>query len=128
MLAWYAVSLLAVFLFVGNASVQASSSHSVIRHFVALKYKETVTKEQIEEIEHAFQDLKSKIPQVVSIEWGPNISPENRNKGYTDAFLVTFRTEKDRDAYLVQPEHLKFKEKASAVTADVLVMDFTNKQ
>jgi hypothetical protein len=126
MSAWLAVSLLAVFLFFGNASVQASSSHSVVRHFVAFKYKETTTKDQIHEIEEAFHSLKSKIPQIVSIEWGPNISPEQRNKGFTDAFLLTFRTEQDRDAYLVHPEHLKFKEKALPMVADALILDFSD--
>jgi hypothetical protein len=128
MLAGLAVSLLAVFVFVGNAPVQASSRHSLVRHFVALKYKETTTKDQIHEIEEAFQSLKSKIPQVVSIEWGTNISPEQRNKGFTDAFLLSFRTEQDRDAYLVHPEHLKFKEKALPLVADALILDFCDKR
>jgi len=127
MLTWLAVSLLAISVFAGNV-VQASSGHSLVRHFVALKFKETTSKEQIHEVEEAFQSLKSQIPQVVSIEWGPNISPEQRNKGFTDAFLVTFRTEKDRDAYLVHPAHLKFKEKALPLVADVLVLDFCDKQ
>jgi hypothetical protein len=73
---WLAVSLLAVFLAAGNTSIQASSGHPLLRHFVALKFKETTTKEQVHEIEEAFQSLKSKIPQVISIEWGTNISPE----------------------------------------------------
>jgi hypothetical protein len=125
---WLAVSLIAVFVFACNASVQASSRHALVRHFVAFKYKESTTKEQIHEIEEAFQSLQSKIPQLVSIEWGTNISPEQRNKGFTDAFLLTFRTEQDRDAYLVHPEHLKFKEKALPMVADAFILDFCDKR
>ena len=128
MSAWSAVSLLVVCVFACNASVQASSHHPLLRHFVALKFKETTTKEQIREIEEAFQSLKSKIPQIVSIEWGTNTSPEQRSKGFTDAFLITFRTEQDRDAYLVHPAHLKFKETSLPLVADVLVMDFCEKR
>jgi hypothetical protein len=125
MSAGLAISLLAASLFGGTAtSVQASSGHSEVRHFVALKFKDTTSKEQIHDIEEGFRSLKSKIPQVVSIEWGSNISPEQLNKGFTDGFLVTFRSEKDRDAYLVHPEHLKFKEKALPLVADVFVLDF----
>lgn len=126
-LVWLAFSLLALPIFAGNA-VQASSGHSLVRHFVALKFRESTSREQVQEIEEAFQSLQSKIPQVVSIEWGPNISPEQRNKGFTDGFLVTFRTEKDRDAYLIHPEHLKFKEKALPLVADVFVLDFCDKR
>jgi len=126
--AWLAALLLAIFLFAANPSVQASSGHPLLRHFVAFKYKETTSKEQIKEVEEAFQSLKSKIPQVVSIEWGPNASPEKLNKGFTDCFLVSFKTDKDRDAYLVHPEHLKFKEKAIPLVADALVLDFCEKR
>lgn len=107
---------------------RASSGHSLLRHFVAFKYKETATKQQIHEIEEALQSLKSKIPQVVSIEWGSNNSPEQVNKGFTDGFLITFRTKQDRDAYLVHPAHLKFKEKALPLIADVFVLDFCDKR
>jgi hypothetical protein len=71
--------------------------------------------------------LKKKIPQVASIEWGTNMSPEKLNHGFTHAFLVTFHDEKDRDAYLVHPQHLKFKEKALPLVAEVFVIDFWGK-
>jgi hypothetical protein len=125
--AWLIVSLLAVPVFAGNI-VQASSGQSLLRHFVAFKYKETATKQQIHEIEESLQSLKSKIPHVVSIEWGANISPEQLNKGFTDGFLITFRTKLDRDAYLVHPAHLKFKEQLSPLVADVFVLDFCDKR
>lgn len=125
-LVFIAISMLGAFVFIDGA-VQASARHCPVRHFVALKFKETTSKEQIHEIEEAFRSLKCKIAQVSSIEWGPNISPEQLNKGFTDGFLVTFRSDKDRDAYLVHPEHLKFKEKAIPLVADVFVLDFSDK-
>lgn len=127
MSAWLAISLLAVSAFAGNI-VQASSAHSLLRHFVAFKYKEAATKQQIHEVEEAVQSLKSKVPQVVSIEWGSNNSPEQLNKGFTDGFLITFRTKEDRDTYLVHPAHLRFKEKALPLIADVFVLDFCDKR
>ena len=96
-------------------------------HVVAFKFKETATKEEIKEVEDAFRALKGKIPQIVSYEWGTNISPEKLNKGFTHGFILTFKNVEDRDAYLVHPEHKKFGELVGAVLADVFVIDFQAK-
>ena len=88
------------------------------------KFKDTTTKEQIKQVEEAFRALKAKISQVQSLEWGTNISPEKQDKGFTHCFLVTFNSEKDRDAYLVHPEHKKFVEFALPLVGDAFVLDF----
>ena len=93
-------------------------------HMVAFKFKPTATKEQIKEVEDAFLALKEKIPQIASYEWGMNVSPEKHDKGFTHGFIVTFKTEKDRDDYLVHPDHKKFGELVGPVLADVFVIDF----
>lgn len=95
-----------------------------LRHVVSFKFKDTTTKDQIKQVEDAFRALKAKIPQVQSVEWGTNISPEKLDKGFTHCFLVTFNSEKDRDAYLVHPEHKKFVEFALPLIGDAFVLDF----
>jgi hypothetical protein len=122
-----ATAIWLAFLFFLIVSIVASAEESErapLRHFVALKFKPDTTKQQVKSLEQDFQSLKAKIPQVSSIEWGKNISPENLNKGFDDAFLVTFQTAKDRDAYLVNPEHLKFKAKSLPLVDDVFILDF----
>jgi hypothetical protein len=101
----------------------ASDKKGPLRHIVMFKFKDTATPDQIKEIENAFRALKRKIPEVVSIEWGTNVSKENRDKGFTHCFIVTFKDEKARDAYLVHPEHKKFVDLALPSVADVLVID-----
>jgi hypothetical protein len=91
---------------------------------VAFKFKDTASKEQIKEIEDAFRDLKKKIKEVQSYEWGTNISPENRNKGFTHAFIISFKSEKDRDTYLNHPDHKAFGKLLGPILGDVFVMDF----
>jgi hypothetical protein len=98
-----------------------------LRHVVAFKFKDTATPDQIKEVEQAFHALKGKIHEVVSIEWGTNVSTENRDKGFTHCFIVTFNNEKDRDAYLVHPEHKKFVDMALPVIGDVFVLDFVGR-
>ncbi|MDB5242587.1 MAG: stress responsive alpha-beta barrel protein, partial [Spirosoma sp.] len=58
--------------------------------------------------------------------WGTNHSPENLNKGLTHAFILTFDSEKDRDAYLPHPAHKAFGGVVGAWLADVTVVDFTD--
>ena len=108
-------------------AADASGKKGKLRHVVAFKFKETATPEQIKEVEQAFRALKGKIHEVGSLEWGTNVSKENRDKGFTHCFIVTFKNEKDRDAYLVHPEHKKFVDLALPVIADVFVLDFLAK-
>ena len=97
-------------------------------HMVAFKFKPTATKEQIKEVEDAFLALKVTIPQITSYEWGTNVSPEKHDQGYTHGFILKFKTERDRDDYLVHPEHKKFGKLVGPVLADVFVIDFWTKQ
>ncbi len=95
-----------------------------LRHLVALKFKSSASAEDVHKIEQAFRALKTKIPQIASFEWGTNISPENRNKGFTHAFLVTFQNDKDRDTYLNAGAHQDFVKLLGPVLDDVFVIDF----
>ncbi len=99
-----------------------------LHHFVALKFKESATKEQITQVEQAFRALKKKIPQVSAFKWGTNISPEKLDKGFTHGFILTFKSEQDRDDYLVHPDHKAFGTLLSPVLADVFVIDFWNRE
>ena len=93
-------------------------------HVVSFKFKDTAGKEQIQEVEDAFRGLKKKIKEVEGYQWGTNVSPEKHDKGFTHGFILTFNSEKDRDAYLVHPEHKAFGKLVGPVLADVFVIDF----
>ncbi len=94
---------------------------------VAFKFKPEVTSAQTLKVEEAFSALQKQIPQIVSFEWGTNISPEKLDKGFTHGYVLTFKSEKDRDAYLVHPDHKAFGSVVGPVLADVFVLDFDNK-
>jgi hypothetical protein len=104
-----------------TSSAQAAGK---LRHVVCFKFKSTATPEDIQKVEAAFKDLKHKIPQVASLEWGTNVSPEQRNKGFTHCFLLSFKSNKDRDTYLEHPEHKAFGKIVGPVLDDVFVIDF----
>jgi len=93
-------------------------------HVVSFKFKETASKEQIKQVEDAFRDLKKKIKEIKDYKWGTNVSPEKHDKGFTHGFILTFDNEKDRDAYLVHPDHKAFGKIVGPVLGDVFVIDF----
>jgi Stress responsive A/B Barrel Domain len=95
-----------------------------LNHVVAFKFKDGTSKEDIKKVEDAFRALKTKIPQVQKLVWGLNNSPEGFNKGFTHAWVLTFNSEEDRNAYLVHPDHKEFGNLLKPFLADVFVFDF----
>jgi lysophospholipase L1-like esterase len=95
-----------------------------LRHVVLFKFKKEATPEQVQEIVEAFGQLPKKIDAIESFEWGTDNSPEMLSQGFTHCFLVTFRDEKGRDAYLPHPEHKKFVELALPKIEGALVVDY----
>ena len=97
-----------------------------VQHIVLFKFKPEATPEKVAEIVAAFEALPSKIKEIKDFQWGTNNSPEKLNKGLTHAFILTFDSEKDRDAYLPHPAHKAFGTLAGPWFADVTVVDFTD--
>jgi hypothetical protein len=109
------------------AADPAAAEGSSLYHVVSIKFKTGTTPEQIKAVEDAFAALKTGIPGVASLHWGTNVSPEKHDKGFTHCFVLTFATEKDRDAYLVHPQHKAFGGILKPVLDDVTVLDFWSK-
>ena len=107
-----------------KAEAKGKTKAGALRHVVCFKFKDSTTPAQIKEIEEAFQALKTKISEIVSLEWGTNNSPENLNQGCTHCFILTFKNEKDRDAYIVHPDHKAFGGLVGPQLDKVFVVDF----
>jgi hypothetical protein len=104
--------------------VSSANAAGKLQHVVCFKFKSTASPEEIKKIEAAFQGLKQKIPPIVSLEWGTNVSQEKRDKGFTHCFVLTFKTEQDRDRYIEHPAHKAFGALVGPVLEDVFVIDF----
>lgn len=109
------------------AKAEKPDKKSKLRHVVAFKFKEGLAAEKIREVEAAFRDLKKQIPQIKSLEWGTNVSPEKHAKGCTHCWTLTFASDKDRDDYLVHPDHQAFGKLVGGALADVFVVDYWTK-
>jgi hypothetical protein len=106
------------------APAAAAEGKKTLYHVVSLKFKPGTTPEQVKAVETAFVALKDKIPGIKTLEWGTNVSPEKHDKGFTHCFILSFASEKDRDAYLPHPDHKAFGGVLGPVMADVMVIDF----
>ena len=95
-----------------------------LNHVVSFKFKSSATADQIKEVEDSFKALKSKISGIQTLEAGTNASPEKLNKGFTHCWILSFKSEKDRDDYLVHADHKAFAKALGPVLEDVFVIDF----
>ena len=63
-------------------AADAPAKKEKLRHIVTFKFKDNATPGQIKQVEDAFRALKTKIPQIVSIEWGTNRRPSSIPPSY----------------------------------------------
>jgi hypothetical protein len=103
---------------------KADQPEKLLRHVVLFKFKESATQQQIDEVVKGFGELPEKIDAIHDYEWGTNNSPEDHAKGYTHCFLVTFKSEADRDAYLPHPAHQEFVKILLPILDEVHVVDY----
>jgi hypothetical protein len=107
-----------------QGQAQQNDSGRLLRHVVMFKFKDTSSQADVKKVEDAFRALSGKLPQIKAFEWGVNNSPENLNQGLTHCFLVTFSSEKDRETYLVHPDHQAFVEVLKPHLDKVTVIDY----
>ncbi|WP_273444346.1 Dabb family protein [Neolewinella agarilytica] len=98
-----------------------SAPDSLLRHVVLFSFK---TESGADSVETAFRELAAAIPLVHGYEWGPNVSHEGLDRGFTHSFLLTFLSEADRDAYLDDPAQDKFLEVLLPALDKVTVVDY----
>jgi hypothetical protein len=107
-----------------SAAETAAEKSRMLRHVVLFKFKDTSTEADVARIVAAFRGLPAKIKEIAGFEWGTDVSPEGKSKGLTHCFLVTFKSEADRDAYLPHPAHKDFVAIVGPHVDKVCVVDF----
>ena len=102
----------------------STAKRTRVFHVVAFKFKDEVSKDQIDKVCKDFRSLRKKVPEILSYRAGVNNSPEKLNKGFTHCFILTFKDAKARDAYLPHPAHKEFGKSLGGLISDVFVIDF----
>ncbi len=77
----------------------------MIHHIVLFKFSPSTTPAQIERLASELAQLKGKIPGIVDYVWGPSVSIEHLEKGFTHGFVMTFADTSARDTYVPHPIH-----------------------
>ena len=78
----------------------------------------------LEETLLELRKLGEKIDAVKQLEWGTDVSTENRTQGFTHCFLLTFADEQGRDHYLQHEAHQAFLQMALPRVDNVLIFDY----
>lgn len=120
----FILSFILIILATSMSQAQTNKEPKVLRHVVLFKFKDTSSPEDVKKVENAFADLAGKLPLIKGYEWGKNNSPENLNQGLTHCFILTFSSDKDRDEYLVHPDHKAFGKILGPHLDKVTVVDF----
>jgi hypothetical protein len=107
-----------------SQSAPPDSGHKVLRHVVFYKFKDSLTRQQVQEVVDAFAALPKKIDAIIGYEHGTNVSEEGKSEGLTHAFVVTLRDEKGREAYLSHPAHDEYVQVVRDRREKVVVFDY----
>lgn len=119
----------ALLLSLGNATGQQETPEpKMLRHVVMFQFKDASTDAEIQTVVDAFRQLPSKIIEIADFEYGIDNSPEKLSGGLTHVFLVTFKSEEDRAAYLPHEAHLAFVEVLKPHLEKVTVVDYWAKK
>lgn len=95
----------------------------MIEHIVLLKPRAEVDPAAVAGLWSGITALATRIPGIVTIEVGNNVSPEGLGRGFALGFVVRFADATARDAYLPHPDHLAVVPLVHAVADEVLVFD-----
>ena len=104
--------------------ISAAAADAPYRHVVLFKFKDGAPAGEIAKVEQAFIALKKSIPEIQTLEWGTNVSPEGLANGFTHCFFVTFKDKAALERYLPHPEHKKFGAQLKGLLDKVLVVDY----
>src|SRR6187549_265088 len=101
-----------------------AGASKILRHIVMYKFKDEISKQQIQEVIDTFAGLPKKIDGIIAFEHGPNVSPEGKSEGLTYCFAVSFKDEAARDAYLKHPAHDDYVKVVKDRREKVVVFDY----
>jgi len=95
-----------------------------LRHVVLFQFKSSSSIEEVQEVVDTFLALKGKVPNLIDIEFGINISPENFHQDFTHCFTLTFPTMEALSTYQVHDAHMAFQEVLQPHMQKVFVVDY----
>ena len=104
---------------------KSMKAEKLLRHVVIFKFNDDAPEEEVAKINQSFSELQDHIPVIQDFEWGLNHSPENFHQDFTHCYLLTFKSEEDRDSvYAPHPKHQEFVASLQPHLEKVFVVDY----
>ena len=104
--------------------VAPGGTDKLLRHVVLFKFKDGTPADQVQAVVDGFAALPGKIDVIADFEYGTDVSVEGKAEGFTHGFVVSFRNEAGRAAYLPHPAHQEFVKLVIPCVDKVLVFDY----
>lgn len=95
-----------------------------LRHAVFLSFNKDAKQMDVDKALKIFAGLPDEIKTIKGFEWGTNNSPESHDDGFTHAFLVTFESQADLDAYGPHAAHQALGKALRPIREKVRVLDY----
>ena len=119
------LSLILSGLLVATATIHAAEEQpQVLKHIVMYKFHDKLTPAEVEEVVDAFGKMTKQIDTVIGYDHGTNVSQEMKSEGFTHVFVVTFKDEAGRAAYLKHAAHDTYVALARERREKVIVLDY----
>ena len=104
---------------------ETMKDEKLLRHVVIFKFNDDASEEKVEKLNESFNNLQNHIPVIQDFEWGLNDSPEDFHQGFTHCYLLSFKSEEDRDSiYTPHPKHQEFVASLGPYVEKVFVVDY----
>ena len=78
----------------------------MITHMIMIKWEAPLTEEQLDKVNSGFAALRSGIPQIKSMRFGPDLNLGSENFHY--GMVAEFASADDFLGYVEHPRHLEF--------------------
>ena len=95
----------------------------MLEHIVLIRPRSDVDPAAVTALWAELGGLASRVPGIVGLAVGENVSSEGKDRGYTLGFVMTFESRTALEAYLPHPDHVAVVPLVQAVAEDVLVFD-----
>ena len=80
---------------------------TTLLHLVAYRLTEGLAPERLAQIEALFADCGREIPEILSLEYGRNVSVSRFAQGWEFGAVMTFAGPAERDRFLAHPAHVR---------------------
>ena|SRR5579859_2951977 len=98
----------------------------MLTHVVLLQPKTEATPEDIHTALKGIENLQQHIPEILSLQIGPSLSAQDKQRGYVYGFVMHFAGKEQLDLYAVNSLHLAAGAELQRVFCNIIDFDIVS--